>query len=408
MRGAGTGPSVSMTTHYWHPHTGGIETVAAAHAAELVSRDWVVMAHSSRVAGSARGDGLATPFESNGAFSITRHRMANPLERWANVPVPLPMPGLRRRLEVDVARSDVVVAHGHVYPITVAAARASRRQGRPFVVVQHSPWVEYPRPVELVEHAADRAIGRRVLEFADLVVCVSRYTEAYVRRIAPHSRTTVISNGVDTERFHRNHLRSGDADAVGPDDGARLDTIDTARAPIRFVTVRRLVPRTGVDVLVEAWRRADLSARAELVVVGAGPARADLERAAAGLTGISFLGRVPDDEVVRLMREADATVVPTRSGEGFGLVAAESHACGTPVIATDQGALGEVVRHEVDGLLVPPVDADALASALIRFATDRDLRERLAAGTRTTDWSWRRVGAELDEALRDVIARHTR
>ena len=395
MRTAGIGqsvPSALVTTHYWHPHTGGIETVAAAHARELVERGWTVTAHSSRSAGSDARDGQAPRHSTDGAFSITRHRMANPLERWFNVPVPLPAPGLRRRLMADVRRADVVIAHGHVYPITIAAARAARAARRPFVVMQHSPWVEYSWPVEMVEHAADRTVGRRVLEFADLVVCVSKFTEDYVRRIAPRSTTKVISNGVDTDRFVLPATTSLSATALA--------------APVRFVSVRRLVPRTGVDVLVEAWRRADLGPDAELLVAGAGPARNELERAAAGLAGIRFLGRVDDDEVVSLMQTADATVVPTRSGEGFGLVAAESHACGTPVIATDQGALGEVIRDGIDGLLVPPNDPDALAAALGRVAADKALRERLTAGARTTDWSWNRVGDQLDGVLRDLISRH--
>ncbi len=398
-----------VTTHYWHPHTGGIETVAAAHARELVDRGWTVNAHTSRAAGSAACDGQAPRHSAEGALSITRHRMANPLERWFNVPVPLPAPGLRRRLMADASRADIVVAHGHVYPITVAAARAARAARRPFVVVQHSPWVEYPWPVEMVERAADRAVGRRVLEFADLVVCVSAFTEDFVRRIAPRSTTTVITNGVDTDRF----VLPSSTSPSGTGERSRSQALDSSDGsssvdapPLRFVAVRRLVPRTGVDVLVEAWRRADLGSSAELIIAGTGPARDELERSAAGLAGIRFVGRVDDDEVVRLMQTANATVVPTRSGEGFGLVAAESHACGTPVIATDQGALREVVRDEVDGVLVPPNDPAALAAALTRFVADDLLRARLTAGARTTDWSWHRVGDQIDSVLRGLVGAH--
>ena len=372
------GPSVVVTTHYWAPHTGGIETVAAAHATELTRRGWSVRAHSSwtdRTSARSTGDGR---------FRLTRHRVLNPLERWANVPVPFPLPGLRRRLMADVRSSSIVVAHGHVYPISVAAARAAAAAGRPFVVIQHNPWVEYPRPVEAVERLADHVVGRRVLEAARTVICVSEFTQDYVRSIAPKARTTVIANGVDSNRF------------VHGDRHGRSDVV-------RFVAVRRLVPRTGVDLLVEAWRRADLHPHAELLIASDGPMRGALERAAQGLRGIRFLGRVDDDTLVRLLQNADATVVPTRSGEGFGLAAAEAHACGTPVIATNQGALGEVVRDGVDGLLVPTGDAGELARALTRFTHDPTLRAQLRSGAEGTDWSWETVGSRLDALLRDII-----
>lgn len=129
---------------------------------------------------------------------------------------------------------------------------------------------------------------------------------------------------------------------------------------------------------------------------------------AAGIPGVTFEGRVTDDRLVQLLQEADASVVPTRSGEGFGLVAAESHACGTPVIATDQGALREVVRDGVDGMLVPPGDVDALAAALCRFSVDATLRRRLSDGALGTDRSWERVGDQLDDILADMLPRRAR
>ena len=367
-----------MTTHYWHPHTGGIETVAKAHATELARRGWSVTAHSSRVDAS-------TPkvVEADGV-RLVRHRMLNPLERRFSVPVPIPVSRIAPLLESDAQDANVIVAHGHVYPITSAAARAARRIDCPFVIVQHSPWVDYSKGLELIESAADRIVGRRVLEQADLVLCVSRFTQDYVRRIAPRSRTQILTNGVDTDRFV-------------PDTGDEIRPVRTS-----FVCVRRLVPRTGVDLLLDAWRIADLGPNASLVIAGDGPMRAHLERDAETLENVSFAGRVSDAQLVELMQRADATVVPTRSGEGFGLVAAESHACGTPVIATDQGALGEVVHHNVDGLLVARDDPGALAVALARFTNEPALRTTLRMGARSTDWSWHRVGDALDGLLRSI------
>ncbi len=367
-----------MTTHYWHPHTGGIETVAAAHAAGLTHLGWAVDAHTSWT------DRKTMRGELKDRVSIHRHAAINPFERALRVPVPFPLPGVTRSLIAATVSSDVVVAHGHVYPITLAAARAAARARRPFVLVQHNPWVDYPAPVAAIERAADRVLGRRVIERSAAVVCVSEYTANYVRTIVPDARIVVVPNGVDPRRFF-----------PGP-------AVPRGR-PTQFVCVRRLVPRNGVDLLIEAWRRSQVGNVAKLTIAGDGPDRAALERRAADMPSITFAGRVTDESLVELLQRADASIVPTRSGEGFGLVAAESLACGTPVIATDQGALSEVIRHDIDGLLVPCDDAVALAAAIRSLVDDRARGTRLRAGALHTDWSWGRSVAQLDRVLRSVV-----
>jgi glycosyltransferase involved in cell wall biosynthesis len=367
-----------LTTHYWHPHTGGIETVAAAHSTELLRRGWHISAHTARSDRDSPSPEVLAP----GAV-LQRHAALNPLETRFRVPVPFPLPGAGRRLASDVVDASVVVAHGHVYPMSVLAARAARRHRRPFVLIQHSPWVDYPRPIDTIERLADRTVGKFVIESADRVICVSRFTERYVRTISPEARTEVIPNGVDTTRF---------VPAQRIDDGT-----------IRFLTVRRLVPRNGVDLLLDAWRVAGLD-HARLVIAGDGPERQALEARAAGLTGVTFTGRVADEQLTSLMQQAHASIVPTRSGEGFGLVAAESLACGTPVIAMNQGALAEVVRDGVDGMLVPEGRVDLLAVALRTMTNDATLRRRLADAALDTDWSWRSVGDRLDAVLRSIAS----
>jgi D-inositol-3-phosphate glycosyltransferase len=365
-----------VVTHYWHPHLGGIETVARHHVRELASKGWSCEVHTTRVPrrSSRAVDGTCETFE------VVRHAAANPLERSVAVPVPIPAPGLTRALVAAARRADVVIAHGHVYPTSVCALVAARRTARPFVLVQHNPWVDYPTPIEMVERAADLAIGRRVIRAARVVVCVSRHTEAYVRSIAPTARTIVIHNGVDTTLFR---------------------PADDCRPRRRFVCVRRLVPRNGVGTLLAAWRSAGLEGW-ELVIVGDGSSRAMLERDAGDLDGVEFRRRLPSDELAELIRTAWATVVPTTSGEGFGLVAAESQACGTPVIAARQGALVEVVRDGVDGVLVEAGSPPQLAAAIRGLAQDAQYRARLGEGCRRRDRSWSGPSAELDRVLRSV------
>lgn len=368
-------PAALIVTHYWEPHVGGIERVARHHRLELVARGWNVSAHSTRIPTGAAG------LERDASGTVTRHRAVNPFERSISLPVPVPAPGLRRRLTSSAAAADVVVAHGHTYPTSLAAMRAARRADRPFVVVQHNPWVDYPQPLAALERGADRTVGRSVLHAAERVVCVSRTTAEYVESVAPSAQTVVIENGVDTDVFF-------------------LDPAASTRR--RFTCVRRLVPRNGVDVLIRAWRMAALTDW-ELVVIGDGPSRRRLEDSSRDLSNVRFRGFVTDRELADTLRSSWASVVPTISGEGFGLVAAESQSCGTPVVAARQGALVEVVRDRRDGLLVDPRSAPSLAKGLTDMAEDPGERQRMAANCRKRDWSWSRVGQRLDHTLAEVV-----
>jgi glycosyltransferase involved in cell wall biosynthesis len=107
---------------------------------------------------------------------------------------------------------------------------------------------------------------------------------------------------------------------------------------------------------------------------------------------VTFVSGVTDERIVELYAEAQIAVVPSLY-EGFSLPAVEAMACGVPVVATTGGALPEVVGTDGEtGLLVPPGDPGALATALIRALDDHELRARLAeAGRRRVleRFTWR-------------------
>ena len=369
---------IAIVTSYYPPHVGGVETMATEQAVRLARRGWAVEVHTTRL----RGDAAV---EQHDGVTVRRTRAVNPLERWFGVPIPLVWPGFARGVVRRKQRPDIVLIHGHVYLTSVLATVAARWRRVPTVVLQANPYVEYPAPIAFVERLADRLIGRPVLKRAAAVAAISEHTARYVRAIAPGVEPVVVHCGVDTERFH-------------PDPG------DPRAARWRVVTVRRLVERNGVDVLIDAWRTSGLDAVGELVIGGSGPGRATLEQRAAGLQHVRFAGFVPDAELSVLYRSAAVAVMPTRSGEGFGLMAAEALSCGTPVIASNDGALGEVVRDGVDGLLVTAGDAGALADALRRVHADAELAAALRAGAATANWSWERnvdaLAAVLEAAAR--------
>jgi glycosyltransferase involved in cell wall biosynthesis len=119
---------------------------------------------------------------------------------------------------------------------------------------------------------------------------------------------------------------------------------------------------------------------------------------------VTFLGRLPIEELARLYNQAEVFVSPSLY-EGFGLPAAEAMACGTPVIATTAGAFPEVIAADETGVLVPPADARALADAIQAMLSDpRRRREMGSAGVRRIEqqFSWR-VCAERTAALYEEV-----
>jgi glycosyltransferase involved in cell wall biosynthesis len=108
--------------------------------------------------------------------------------------------------------------------------------------------------------------------------------------------------------------------------------------------------------------------KAELVVLGEGPQRSELERLAGELqVPVHLLGRVPD--VATWLRRADLLIHPAR-WEGFGLALLEAMLASKPVVATKVSSIPEIVADGETGLLVAPDDAAALAAAVIRVLDD--------------------------------------
>ncbi|MCW4601097.1 glycosyltransferase [Janibacter hoylei] len=173
--------------------------------------------------------------------------------------------------------------------------------------------------------------------------------------------------------------------------------------------VGRLAPHKGVDVLLEAVAA---EPRLHLVVAGAGPQASQLQARARQsdlAARVDLIGAVDKSDLPDLYRSLDVLAVPSLTTPGwveqFGRVAVEAMACGTPVVASDSGALPDVVRGA--GLLVPPGDAAALAEALARAGTDERLsatmrREGIA---RAREFSWDRIGETYVELYESMSTR---
>jgi glycosyltransferase involved in cell wall biosynthesis len=181
-----------------------------------------------------------------------------------------------------------------------------------------------------------------------------------------------------------------------------------ARARPYFVFVGTIEPRKNVSSIVRALASLPADRRPELRVVGApGAAHTEVRRLVSELgveQDIVFLGRRSTAEVAALYRGALALVYPSFL-EGFGLPILEAMACGAPVITSDRSSMCEVGGGAAE--LVDPLDAEQIAAAMDRIASDEALRRSLRERglRRAAEFSWTRAAAEtlavFEEALDD-------
>jgi D-inositol-3-phosphate glycosyltransferase len=298
------------------------------------------------------------------------------------------------------------LVHANFWMSGWVACEAKRDLGLPFAQTFHALG-------EIKKHqqgAGDtspperRAVEFRILEEVDLVLatCPAEVEDLTTLYGADPSRLTLVPCGVDVETFRLVDRKEARRSLGLPDKPT-------------VVYVGRLVPRKGVDILVEAFALLPRDLDARLVIVGGEPGQGDTPEATrlsvlAGKLGIaervSFAGSRPQEDLHRYYCSADAAVsVPHY--EPFGMTPLEAMACATPVVGSRVGGIKTSVADGETGYLVPPRDPGALTDRLLRLLSDPGLRNRMARNARRRieeHYTWERV-ATLASAAFSTVAR---
>ncbi len=297
-------------------------------------------------------------------------------------------------LPLALGREGADVLHSLAYVQPLACPTRS------VVTVHDLSFLLYPGNFNRANRLYLRAFSRLSAARADRVIAVSANTKRDVVRLlgVEAAKVAVVHHGI--EECFRPFA-----------DRAAVEAFRRRRGlPERFVLfVGTIEPRKNLETLVEAFarlRRAGLPHK--LVVAGAKgwqwqPVFAAVERL--GLEGeVAFPGYVPYDEQPLWYNSADLFVYPSLY-EGFGFPPLEAMACGTPVIASRTSALPEVVGEA--GLLVDPLDAEALAEALRRALSDRDLSQQLSERglARARGFTWREAARRTAAVYAEAAGR---
>ncbi len=294
-----------------------------------------------------------------------------------------------RELAAWLRREEIDLVHAHMYRAEVIGTRAAVAAGVPVIFATvHSSRVRSPEDVALL--AGLTPMMDRLIVPSDAIAHKVRCEGREGARYA------VIPNGVDLSRFT----------TPAPPSTVRAEFGIPASAPLVGV-VARLEAEKGHRYLLDAWPAVLAAAPdAWLLIAGEG-SEADALRLRARSLGIAqrvaFTGRRED--ISALTAELSVAVLPSlREAQGISIL--EAMARRVPVVASAVGGIPEVITSGVDGILVPPADAEALAAAISRLLADAQLRRRIGeAGYRTVaerysiDAQVRRIEAVYDEEL---------
>lgn len=288
---------------------------------------------------------------------------------------------------VELLAGPVDVAHA-AHPLLLPARNAVQ-----VVTIHDLDFLDHPDRTRAEIRRDYPALAARHARRADLVVVISQYTAGQVqaRFGVPSDRIAVCRPG---------------APAFAPRDG------EPPAGPILFIGT--IEPRKNLPVLFEAYERllARCPGAPPLLLAGRRVERSagilaalETRRALAGR--VRYLGYVTDEARQALYREASMLVLPSLE-EGFGLTALEAMHAGVPVVASNRGALPEVIGTA--GSLVDPTDAEALTAALADLLADPlRRRQHMEAGrARARTFSWRTSAQTLLAAYREAAARRGR
>lgn len=307
----------------------------------------------------------------------------------------LPVPSVLAEIRglVDSVGAELVV-----FDPAVPVGALGPRLDVPYGVVLHGAEVTVPARLPVAG-----GVLRRALAGAEVVISASRYAASEARRLCPDMAPDhYVPPGVDVGRF---------VPLSGERRQAARRRLGVGEEEILILSVSRLVPRKGMDRLIEAVARlAPGRPPMRLFIAGAGRDSGRLVRLVRR-TGAParLLGRVAEGELADLYGAADLFAMLCRrrwfglEQEGFGIVFLEAAAAGVAQVAGASGGAAEAVEHGVGGLVVSdPGDASAVAQELASLLDDPERRRRLGSTARrraVEQFNYDRLARDLCRAL---------
>lgn len=240
-----------------------------------------------------------------------------------------------------------------------------------------------------------RLFRKMLLRRAHHITVLSNYLEKVVvaNRVST-TRISIIPNGV--ELYPK--------PAVIEVQNLR-DKLDLRAGPSVVITLSRLVPKNGLDILLKAI---SLLPETTLLIAGDGPQRQYLENLTHELNlneRVKFLGTLAPVKLPLYLALADVFVRPSRT-EGFGIAFLDAMSAGVPVVTTPVGGIVDFIKDGETGLLCPPESPAAIAAAIKRFLMEPELKEKIIKNSLQLvieRYTWDKIAAQYSELLKNLM-----
>ncbi|GFN23720.1 glycosyltransferase family 4 protein [Thermanaeromonas sp. C210] len=287
---------------------------------------------------------------------------------------------------------DVIHVHSP-FMVGRLGARAARHLDVPLVFTYHTLYDKYAHYFPLAPGLAAKVVRWYAVNFCNrcnLVIAPTTEVASFLRENGVKARIEALPTGIVVEEYQRG------------DPGWLRRKTGLGEEDVVLLHVGRLGKEKNLDFLLRCFARLRREAPfTHLVLVGSGPLEGHLREEARRLgvlEAVHFLGAFPFEDMPKVYRGADVFVFASLT-ETQGLVIAEAKAAGLPVVAVAAYGVKEMVKHGVDGFLVPP-DEEEFIAILKEIILNRDLRRRM--GTRAAENAYRLSSSAMARRLIDL------
>lgn len=389
---------VLLVNALFHPFKGGVEKHLLELSRALARKGVKVSVLTARLEGTKQYEELS---------GVKVHRIACTEIRLPNFyppPVILAPDAYSKIEELDGReRFDLIHLQDRWFPDFSMALAYAKNAGKPVVVTLHNA-----RPVGIAPHytlfggAFDSVFGKPVLENADLIISVSKWAVGDIAKYGlPRGKMVCVHNGVSPKEYRPSAHRA-----------ARFRKKHALEGKKILLFVGRVIRQKGIEYLIDAMplvlKRVP---QARLVVVGRGNRLEKMRSRVAklGLQGkVHFEGFLDEEELKDALCACNVFVLPSL-WEVLPVSILEAMACGKPIVASDVGGNGELVRRGHNGFLVPKKNSRRLAEKIVRVLSDEQLAGRMGRNSRervVSEFNWELIASQTISAYQKLLRKY--
>ncbi len=356
---------IALCSDYFYPKIGGITTHLEGLARALEERGHEVVIITKKAKFDDRQHGLNV-IRVNSIFKTSRV-------------LDIPQTSELER-KIKEFKPDIIHGHHAFSPISLLSIAIGKKLGIKTVLTNHS--IQFLYDYDYLWKPASHILFpyREYINNADEIIAVSNAAAKFISHFTS-KKVEVIGNAINVSEFSP-EIKTFDGKSV--------------------LFVGRFTYRKGIHILLEAFQKVKREVEdAHLTLVGSGyfSSIIDLLIKTLGLSrSVSVMEKVKKEKLIEIYRHSHVFVLPSLYGESFGIVILEAMASKTPVVASDDGGIKELIENGKTGFLVKKGDAEELAEKIVELLSDQDLSEKIstAAFCEVKKYDWKNIVKKIE------------